>query len=96
MTQIGRHFTLSAEPRRGVFCDQNGVFVGGVPLLERDRNSSGVYIWQPRLAMDLNHDLRKHYGVPIKLESKMSGLAGVCRALNRGALAVSAETVFAT
>ncbi len=84
MPQIGRHFGLSVEPSRGVFCGQDDVFVSGVPLLERRRNSSGVDEWQPRPATELNRDLRKHYGVPIELESKMGGLAGVCRALNRG------------
>lgn len=84
MTQIGRHFSLSIEPSRGVFCDQNGALVGGVPLLQRHRNSSGVDEWRPRPATELNRDLRNHYGVPIEFESKMSGLAGICRALNRG------------
>lgn len=86
MTQIGRHFSLSAEPGRGVFCGQSGVFVGGVPFLERRRNASGADEWQPRTATEVNRDLRKHYGMPIEFESKMSGLAGVCRALNRGDL----------
>jgi hypothetical protein len=86
MTQIGRHFSLSAELGRGVFCGQNGVFIGGVPLLQRRRNSSGADEWQPRPATELNRDLRKHYGVAIEFESEIGGLAGICRALNRGDL----------
>ncbi len=86
MAQIGRHFSLSIEPARGVFCDQSGVFVDGVPLLERCRDSNGGDTWQPRTAHDLNRDLRKCYGVPIDVEGKMSGLAAICRAFNRGDL----------
>jgi hypothetical protein len=86
MTQIGRHFSLSVEPGRGVFFGQNGVFAGGVPLLERHRNSNGTGEWRPRPASELNRDLCKRYGVAIEFESKIDGLAGVCRALNRGDL----------
>jgi hypothetical protein len=43
MTQIGRHFSLAADPGGGVFCEPNGVFVGLVPLLDRFRDSNGVY-----------------------------------------------------
>jgi hypothetical protein len=34
MTQLGRHFRLSSRRGTGVTCDQNGLFVGEVPLLE--------------------------------------------------------------
>jgi len=57
-----------------------------VPLLEQRCDSNGTETWQPRAAHDLNHDLRKCYGVPIDVEGKMSGLAAICRALNRGDL----------
>jgi hypothetical protein len=86
MTQIGRHFSLSVGPGRGVFCGEKGVFVGAVPLLERRRNSSGANEWQPRAAADLNRELHKHYGVPIEFERKMEGLGAICRALDRGDL----------
>lgn len=86
MTQIGRYFSLSVEPTRGVFCGQEGLFVGGVPLLERRRNSSGTDEWQPRPAADLNRELQKHYGVPVEFERKMGGLGAICRALNRSDL----------
>jgi hypothetical protein len=77
---------LSVETTRGVFCGKEGLFVGGVPLLERRRNSSGADEWRPRPATDLNRDLHKHYGVPIEFERKTDGLGAICRALNRGDL----------
>jgi hypothetical protein len=86
MTQTGRYFSLSVEPGRGVFCGYDGLFVGGVPLLERRRNSSGADEWQPRPAADLNRELQKHYGVPVEFERKMGGLGAICRALNRSDL----------
>ncbi len=86
MTQIGRHFSLSAEPGRGVFCGQEGLFVGWVQLLEWRRTSRDAGEWQPRSAADLNRDLSKQYGMFIEIEGKMSGLATVCRALNRNDL----------
>ena len=54
MTQIGQHFSLSAESHRGVFFGKIGVFVGGVPLLGRHRNPSGADEWLPVL-----HELRR-------------------------------------
>jgi hypothetical protein len=86
MTQIGRQFSLAAEAGRGVFCGTNGVFVGSVPLLERCRDSNRAEAWRPRAAHELNRDLRKCYRVPIDVEGKTSGLAAICRALNRGDL----------
>jgi hypothetical protein len=62
------------------------VFVGGVPLLERRRNSNGADEWQPRPAIELNRDLSKRYDMIIAIAPKMAGLATVCRALNRGDL----------
>ena len=61
MTQIGRNFSLSAEPGRGIFCGHDGVFVCGVPLLARRRNTNAADEWQPRPVADLNRELRKHY-----------------------------------
>lgn len=86
MTQIGQRFSLSAELGRGVFCGDIGVFVGGVPLLQWCRNSSGADEWQLRAAAGLNRDLSKQYDIIIEIGGKMAGLATVCRALNRGDL----------
>jgi hypothetical protein len=37
MTLIGRRFGLSIERGSGIFCDESGLFVGGVPMLERSK-----------------------------------------------------------
>jgi len=82
--QIGRRFALSDQPEEGVCCDQNGVYVGGVPLLERTK--SNTMEWQPRPLAALDRELGIRYGLPIELNSKLSGLAAVARALSRGDL----------
>ena len=86
MGYVGRHFTLSNERDYGVFCDENGLLVGGVPLFERTRSSGGPEQWRPRQVFDLNRDLSKRYGLPIDISSKMGSLAAIARALDRGDL----------
>jgi hypothetical protein len=83
MTQLGRHFHLSSKQGPGVSCDENGLFVGGVPLLEF-RGMNGFEQWQPRTVSDLNRDLGVRYGLPIEFNMKISGLTTIARALNRG------------
>jgi hypothetical protein len=88
MTYFGRRFSLSDVPGTGVSCDRNGLFVGGVPLLERccgeGPETSGQ--WQPRQLSDLNYDLSKRYGVLVELNRNIAGLQAVARALGRGDL----------
>jgi hypothetical protein len=82
MTQLGRRFSLSPVSGAGVCCGETGLFVDDVPLLEVGQDQSGR--WQPRPVSDLNHDLSEHYGLPIDCNAKISGLASIARALNRG------------
>jgi hypothetical protein len=86
LTQLGRRFGLSNELGSGVWCGENGVFVGGVPLLEQDSGRSVSDQWQPRPVFDLNRDLSECYGLPIEFAPKIGGLAAASRALNRGDL----------
>jgi hypothetical protein len=84
LTQLGRRFGLSNELGSGVWCGENGVFVGSVPLLEQGNSQSGLDHWQPRPIFDLNRDLSECYGLPIEFNLKYAGLAAASRALNRG------------
>jgi hypothetical protein len=86
MSYVGRRFGLSNERGTGVFCDENGLLVGGVPLLERIRSNDSPEQWRPRPVFDLNRDLSKRYGLPIEISSKMGSLAAIARALDRGDL----------
>jgi hypothetical protein len=86
MTQPGRRFGLSSELGSGVWCSENGVFVGSVPLLEQDSSQSEASHWQPRPVSELNHDLSECYGLPIEFTPKIGGLTSASRALNRGDL----------
>lgn len=84
MTQLGRRFGLSSELGSGVWCNENGVFVGAVPLLERGGGQSGLDHWQPRPVSELNRDLSECYVLPIEFTPKIGGLTSASRALNRG------------
>jgi hypothetical protein len=84
LSQIGRRFALSDQHGHGVSCDEKGVFVGAVPLVEPCRSCAGLKKFQPRPLADLNRDLSKRYGLPIDLISKTSGLASIAQALSRG------------
>ncbi len=86
MTQLGRRFGLSIELGSGVWCGENGVFVGSVPLLERGSNRSGPAHWQPRPVSELDRDLSECYDLPIEFTPKIGGLTSASRALNRGDL----------
>ncbi len=74
MGYVGRHFSLSEQRDCGVFCDENGLLVGGVPLFERIRSKGGPEQWSQRSVFDLNQDLSKRYGLPVDIGSKMGSL----------------------
>jgi hypothetical protein len=68
----------------GVSCDGRGAFVGTVPLLKRQRDANGQESWAPRPLAELNEALTAHYGLPVDMSTKASGLNDVAGALNRG------------
>lgn len=78
-------FRLSSRGGGGVFCDENGAFVGAVPLLARTR-SDGKEEWRARDCDDLSTEMSAQYGLPIGLSSKRGGLDVVARALGEGDL----------
>ena len=82
-------FRLSPKPATGISCNTDGVFVGDIPLLERVREPNGSERWQPRCKLELNSDLSKQYGLPIGIDCKITALAAIGRALDRGDLALA-------
>ncbi len=73
----------------GVQCDRDGLFVGSVPLLRRERDSYGRENWSVRPQSELEDELTARYGLPIDATAKAGGLASVARALDRGDLALA-------
>jgi len=88
LTYLGRSFGLSDVLGTGISCSRDGVFVGGVPLLERNCSfgTSGHDGWQPRPLSDFNRDLSARYGLPIEFDRKIGGLRIISQALDRGDL----------
>jgi len=88
MARFGRRFSLSDVPGTGISCERDGLFVGAVPLLERQlgKGLSGCDEWQARHLPEINQDLSEHYGLPIEFGGKLGGLQAVARALSRGDL----------
>jgi hypothetical protein len=86
LSAFGRRFGLSEQRGHGVSCDQTGLFVGAVPLLEPCRNCAGFQKWRPRPMDELNRDLSNRYGVPVQFDAKVEALAAIARALDRGDL----------
>jgi hypothetical protein len=84
MSQIGRRFALSDQHGHGVSCDEKGVFVGSVPLVEPCHGCAGLKKFRPRPLADLNRDLSKRYGLPIDLGAKTASLTSIAQALSRG------------
>ena len=81
-----RTFGLRPE---GVRCGRDGLFVGSVPLLHRERDSYGREHWSVRPQSELEGELSARYGLPIDATAKVGGLASVARALDRGDLALA-------
>jgi hypothetical protein len=84
LSTFGRHFSVSDRRGNGVSCDQTGLFVGGVSLLEPCRNCAGFQKWRPRPMGELNRDLSKRYGVPVEFDGKLEAIAKIAGALGRG------------
>jgi hypothetical protein len=82
-----REFRLSSpDSGRGVSCDANGAFVGGVSLLQKTATHGGDQ-WEPRNCEQISERLGSEFGLPIDVSSKMGGLKAICNALNDGDVA---------
>jgi hypothetical protein len=84
---------LSLTPKRasdGVSCDEQGVFVGDVPLLRRCTGSYGHVTWSVRTAAELNDELTALYRLPVDVAAKAGALALIAAAFDRGDLAMAA------
>lgn len=81
---IASRFGLSECTENGVACCEEGVFVAGVPLLEKVHEPNAV--WRPRPLTDLNHEIAKRYGLPIDLSGRLDSLRAISRALDAGDL----------
>jgi hypothetical protein len=81
-----RFYRLSKE---GVQCDEQGLSVGGVPLLLRSSRRGGADSWVVRPDDELNSALGNLYGLPIDIAEKRDRLAGVAKALQSGELALA-------
>jgi len=80
---FGRVHALSLRRvGRGVFCGEDGLFVGPIPLLHNEPGSGGKRRWAPRPLATINRDLARCYGAPVDAMAKMGGIGAVARALN--------------
>ena len=87
MFATARCFRLSTRMQEnGVGCDADGVFIGPVALLERGKVKDKS-VWRARDCATLSDELSVHFGLPIDMASKASGLAAIARALNSGDIA---------
>lgn len=83
----------SLAPKRasdGISCDEQGVFVGDVPLLRRCTGSYGHVTWSVRTAAELNDELTALYRLPVDVAAKAGALALIAAAFNRGDVAMAA------
>ena len=76
-------YHLSPPGSGGVFCGEDGAFVGAIPLLARTRRS-GKDEWRPRDCDDLSQEMSAQYGLPVDMSSKRGGLRVIAKALNEG------------
>lgn len=79
---FGRVHALSLRrDGRGVFCGEDGLFVGPIPLLREEPAIGGKRSWTPRALAAINRDLARCYGAPVDAMAKMGGIGAVARAL---------------
>lgn len=70
----------------GVSCDEEGAFIGTIPLLKRSL-MHGKDRWEPRDCGELSKQLGKQFGLPIDISSKIGGIKAISNALNEGNVA---------
>jgi hypothetical protein len=82
-----REFRLSAPGKGlGISCDENGAFLGSIPLLERS-HAHGTNPWEPIDSSELSSQVSTQFGLPIDMSAKLGGLKAIAGALNAGDLA---------
>jgi hypothetical protein len=84
-----RIFRLSERRGDGVFCRNEGLFVGDTPLLEETAGGGARVAWRVRPQSQLEMELSKSYGVSVEFGAKMSGATAIARALTNGDLALA-------
>jgi hypothetical protein len=78
-----RAVSLATElGNRGLSFNEQGVFVGGIPLLTRRPGISARDCWAVRPLNEINEDLTTLYRVPVDVGSKAGALALIAKALN--------------
>jgi len=87
LKELEQRYHLTDRPSGGVTCDENGLLVGEVPLLERVGGRTGGGPWRARSMVELNRDLGACFGLPIEFSDRLAGLDAVVRALDRDDLA---------
>lgn len=82
-----REFRLSPRDQQaGVSCDENGAFVGDIPLLTRS-SANGKDHWRPIDSKQLSEMIGSRFGFPIDMTRKIGGLTVIAKALNAGDIA---------
>ena len=81
-TPFGRVHALALRRNaRGVFCGEEGLWLGPIPLLDCDPAGSRR-LFVPRPLEALNRDLMRCYGLSVDAAAKMGGIGVVAKALN--------------
>jgi Domain of unknown function (DUF4329) len=85
-----RIFKLSDRRRsargfsRGLACDEDGVFLGDVPLAVPEIGESGCRVYRTRFLDDISRLLSAGYGIPVDFTSRMPGLRQTARYMSEG------------
>ena len=79
----------AASVSEGVSCHPDGVFVGGVSLMARNKAGARV-VWSVRPLTELNKQLSERYRLEVDVIAKAGALALVAKAFNHGDLTLAA------
>jgi hypothetical protein len=72
--QLSQRFRLAKTRGAGVVCDEQGLFVGQTPLLERASEEGAGQHWRARPLAEIDRDLSQSYGVLVEFGRKGPGL----------------------
>lgn len=88
-TELRALSPAARQSHSGLWFNERGLLVGGIPLLARTPSVGGRDCWTIRPINEINDDLTAVYRLPVDVTVKAGALALIAKALNHGDLTLA-------